>query len=335
MFPRYTRDGLCMKAIRFHQNGAAEVLQYEDVEDPSPGQGEVLVELEAAGLNYIDTYHREGLYPVDLPCTPGMEGAGVVRELGSEVSDFAIGDRVAYAGTMGSYAQLACVDAARLVSLPEGLDIEKGAAALLQGMTAHYLAHGSYPLSPGDVAIVHAAAGGVGLLLVQMAKRAGARVIGTVSTEEKEQLARNAGADDIIRYTEVDYEETVNELTDGEGVNVIYDSVGKTTFLKGLNLLRPRGYMVLFGQSSGPVEPFDPQLLSAGGSLFVTRPTMNHYVQNRDELVNRAIDVLNWIQSGELDLRIGARYPLSEAAEAHRSLQGRLTTGKVVHLTSD
>ena len=319
-----------MKAVRFHQTGGPEVLQYEDVSDPTPTAGQALVKLEAVGLNYIDTYHREGLYPLDLPCTPGMEGAGVVLQVGDGVTSVSNGDRVAYAGAIGAYAEMACVEADRLVPLPEGVELETGAAAMLQGMTAHYLAHGTYALSGDDVAVVHAAAGGVGLLLVQMAKRQGARVIGTVSTEEKERLARDAGADEVIRYTEVDYEEAVRELTGGEGVNVIYDSVGKTTFLKGLNLLKPRGYMVLFGQSSGPVEPFDPQLLSAGGSLFVTRPTMNHYIQTRDELLQRAGDVLTWIRDGKLSLRIGARYDLSAAADAHRALQGRQTTGKVV-----
>ena len=235
-----------MKAIRFHQHGGAEVLTYEDVEDPRPAAGQALVSIQAIGLNYIDTYHREGLYPVDLPCVPGMEAAGNVVAVGEGV-DLVVGDRVAYAGVLGAYAESAAVDAASLVKLPDGVDFETGAAAMLQGMTAHYLVHGSYPLSGGETALVHAAAGGVGLLLVQMAKRLGARVLATVSTEEKEALARQAGADEVIRYTETDFESETLRLTEGRGVDVVYDSVGRTTFEKGFNVLRPRGYMVLFG----------------------------------------------------------------------------------------
>ncbi len=321
-----------MKAMRFHHHGGPEVLVYEDVEDPTPAAGQALVELEAIGLNYIDTYHREGLYPVDLPCIPGMEAAGTVVEVGEGTDVVKVGDRVGYAGAMGSYAGLAAVDADRLVPLPEGVSAEIGAAALLQGITAHYLVHGSYPLSKGDTALIHAAAGGVGLLLVQMAKRLGARVLATVSTPEKAELARGAGADEIILYTETDFEQEVQRLTDAEGVEVVYDSVGKTTFDKSLNVLKPLGYMVLFGQSSGPVEPFDPGLLNVKGSLFLTRPTMVHYVATRDALLQRAGDVLNWLGSGELNLRIGDRFQLAEAADAHRALQGRKTTGKVVLL---
>ena len=321
-----------MKATRFHQHGGPEVLVYEDAEEPTPGPGQVLVGIEAIGLNYIDTYHREGLYPVDLPCTPGMEAAGTVEEVGDGVDSIKAGDRVAYAGVMGSYAECAVVDADRLVPLPDGVGAEIGAAALLQGMTAHYLAHGSYALGAKDTALIHAAAGGVGLLLVQMAKRLGARELATVSTEEKEQLARQAGADEVIRYTEVDFAEEVQRLTDGQGVEVVYDSVGKTTFGKGLDVLKPRGYMVLFGQSSGPVEPIDPGILSVKGSLFLTRPTMAHYIATREDLLARAGDVLNWIDSSELNLRIGDRFKLSEAGDAHRALQGRKTTGKVVLL---
>ena len=319
-----------MKAVRFHANGGPEVLVYEEVADPAPGPGQALVKVEAIGLNYIDTYHREGLYPVDLPCIPGMEAAGTVEAIGEGVDHVAVGDRVAYAGVLGAYAELAAVDAAQLVPVADGVELETGAAAMLQGLTAHYLAHSTFPLTSEHTALVHAAAGGVGLLLVQMAKKLGARVIGTVSTEEKEALARGAGADSVIRYTEVDFEAETMNLTDGKGVDVIYDSVGKTTFDKGLNVLRPRGYMVLFGQSSGPVEPFDPGILNARGSLYLTRPTMFHYVSERAELLQRAGDVFDWIGSGELDLRIGDRFPLAEAAEAHRALQGRRTTGKVV-----
>ncbi len=321
-----------MKAMRFHQYGGPEVLVYEDVTVPEPGPGEVVVRIEAIGLNYIDTYHREGLYPVELPAIPGMEAAGVVDRVGAGVSEVQPGDRVAYAGAMGSYAEEALVPAERLVPLPGDMSFELGAAALLQGITAHYLSHGSYPLGQKDTALIHAGAGGVGLLLIQMAKRLGARVLTTVSTVEKETLALGAGADEVIRYTELDFEEQVMALTDGRGVDVVYDSVGKTTFDQSLNVLRPLGYMILFGQSSGPVEPFDPGILNVKGSLFLTRPTMVHYTQTRSELLERAGDVLGWIASGELDLRIGARFPLSDAAAAHRALQGRKTTGKVVLL---
>ena len=321
-----------MKAMRFHQHGGPEVLVYEDVAAPEPGPGEAVVQIEASGLNYIDTYHRDGLYPVELPCTPGMEAAGIVARVGADVSDIKEGDRVAYAGSMGAYAEQATVPAASLVPLPDGVSSEVGAAAMLQGITAHYLVHGSYALGNGDTALVHAGAGGVGLLLIQMAKRLGARVLTTVSTAEKAELARGAGADEVILYTERDFAEETMALTDGRGVDVVYDSVGKTTFDKSLDVLRPLGYLVLFGQSSGPVDPIDPGILNIKGSLFLTRPTMAHYIQTREALLQRAGDVLNWLGSGELDLRIGARFALSEAADAHRALQGRKTTGKVVLL---
>lgn len=321
-----------MRAIRFHANGGPEVLSWEEVDDPQPAPGQVLIRLEAVGLNYIDTYHREGLYPVALPCVPGVEGAGEVLALGEGVSEVAVGDRVAYAGPMGSYAELAVVPADRVVPLPEGVSSEVGAAAMIQGITAHYLAHGSYPLKETDTALIHAGAGGVGLLLIQMAKLRGARVLTTVSTADKEALARGAGADEVIRYTEVDFGDEVMRLTDGAGVDVVYDSVGKTTFDRGLDVLRPLGYMVLFGQSSGPVPPIDPGILNTKGSLFLTRPTSAHYTQTRQELLARAGDVLDWMAEGTLDLRIGHRFPLSEAAEAHRAIQGRKTTGKVLLL---
>tara|TARA_A100001037_G_C15072041_1_gene599913 strand:- start:131 stop:1102 length:972 start_codon:yes stop_codon:yes gene_type:complete len=321
-----------MKAMRFHQHGGPEVLVYEDVAAPEPGPGEAVVQIEASGLNYIDTYHRDGLYPVELPCTPGMEAAGIVARVGAGVSDIKEGDRVAYAGSMGAYAEQATVPAASLVPLPDGVSSEVGAAAMLQGITAHYLVHGSYALGNGDTALIHAGAGGVGLLLIQMAKRLGARVLTTVSTAEKAELARGAGADEVILYTERDFAEETMALTDGRGVDVVYDSVGKTTFDKSLDVLRPLGYLVLFGQSSGPVDPIDPGILNIKGSLFLTRPTMAHYIQTREALLQRAGDVLNWLGSGELDLRIGARFALSEAADAHRALQGRKTTGKVVLL---
>jgi len=321
-----------MKAMRFHQHGGPEVLVYEDVAAPEPGPGEAVVQIEASGLNYIDTYHRDGLYPVELPCTPGMEAAGIVARVGAGVTDIKEGDRVAYAGSMGAYAEQATVPAARLVTLPDEVSSEVGAAAMLQGITAHYLVHGSYALGNEDTALIHAGAGGVGLLLIQMAKRLGARVLTTVSTAEKAELARGAGADEVILYTEHDFAEETMALTDGRGVDVVYDSVGKTTFDKSLDVLRPLGYLVLFGQSSGPVDPIDPGILNIKGSLFLTRPTMAHYIQTREALLQRAGDVLNWLGSGELDLRIGARFALSEAADAHRALQGRKTTGKVVLL---
>jgi NADPH2:quinone reductase len=319
-----------MKATRFYQFGDADVLVYEDAPEPSLAAGQALVKLEAIGLNYIDTYHRTGLYPVDLPCIPGMEAAGTVSAVGEGVSLVKPGDRVAYAGILGAYAEYAAVEVERLVPLPDGVDFDTGAASMLQGMTAHYLSHGSYNLQPGDTALVHAAAGGVGLLLVQMAKKRGARVIGTVSTPEKEALARGAGADEVIRYTETDFEEEVVRLTDGKGLDVVYDSVGQTTFDKSLNLLRPLGYMVLFGQSSGPVPPFDLGSLAPKGSLFITRPTMAHYIQTREDLLARAGDVLGWLDQGELTLRIGDRFALKDAGDAHRALQGRKTTGKVL-----
>jgi NADPH2:quinone reductase len=321
-----------MKAICFREHGGPEVLSYEELPDPQAGPGQVLIKMEAIGLNYIDTYHREGLYPVDLPCTPGVEGAGEVAALGEGVSGVSVGDKVAYAGAMGSYAELAAVPADRLVPLPEGVSTEIGAAAMLQGMTAHYLSHGSYALKSGDTALIHAGAGGVGLLLIQMAKMRGARVLTTVSTDEKEALARGAGADEVIRYNELNFADEVMRLTQDQGVDVVYDSVGKSTFDQGLDVLRPLGYMVLFGQSSGPVPPFDPGILNTKGSLFLTRPTMAHYIQTREALLTRAGDELNWISSGQLNLRIGARFALADTADAHRALQGRKTTGKVVLL---
>ncbi|MEE3263829.1 MAG: quinone oxidoreductase [Candidatus Latescibacterota bacterium] len=321
-----------MKATLFNAHGGPEVLSYEDVSEPTPSAGEVLLRLDAGGLNYIDTYHREGLYPVDLPCIPGVEGAGVVIGLGDGVTDVKEGDRVGFAGAMGSYAEQIAVPADRLIPLPQGCSSEDAAAVLLQGMTAHYLVHGSYRLGADDTALVHAAAGGVGLLLVQMAKKRGARVIGTVSTAEKEALAREAGADEVIRYTETDFEAETRRLTDDAGVEVVYDSVGLTTFDSGLRLLKPLGTMVLFGQSSGPVPPVNPQILSAEGSLFLTRPTMAHYILTRQALLDRASEVLNWVASGELSVRVGARYSLAEAGAAHTALQSRQTTGKVLLL---
>src|ERR1043165_3721704 len=319
-----------MKAIRVEAYGGPENLIYKEVDKPAPKTGEALVKLEAIGVNFIDVYHRTGLYPLPLPFTPGTEAAGTVEALGSDVSDIAIGDRVAYAMAVGSYAEYAIVPAARLVKIPDHLDAQQAAAAMLQGMTAHYLATSTYQLKSGDLALVHAAAGGVGLLLIQMARRIGARVFGTVSTEEKAKLAREAGADEVILYTEQDFQEEVKRLTEGKGVQVVYDSVGKTTFMKSLNSLAPRGMLALFGQSSGPVPSFDPALLAQKGSLFLTRPSLAQYTLTREELLWRAGDVLKWISSGELKLRIEKSFPLAEAAEAHRQLEGRKTTGKVL-----
>ena len=319
-----------MKAIVVEQYGGDEVLQYKEVATPEPKAGEVRIKLAAIGLNYIDVYHRTGLYPLPLPLIPGLEGAGTIEAVGEGVSNLAVGDRVAYASQIGSYAESVAAAADRLIKLPENIDERNAAAAMLQGMTAHYLVTSTYALKSDDTALVQAAAGGVGLLLIQMAKRIGARVIGTVSTEAKAELARDAGADEIILYTEQDFEEEVKRLTDGKGVQVVYDSVGKTTFLKSLKCLAPRGMLALFGQSSGSVEPFNPALLAQQGSVFLTRPSLFHYTATREELEWRAGDVLNWVAAGELNLRIEKSYPLAEAAEAHRQLEGRKTTGKAL-----
>jgi NADPH2:quinone reductase len=319
-----------MRAIRVPQYGGPEAMRLEDLPTPRPGQGEALVRVEAAGVNFIDVYQRSGLYKGALPVPLGLEGAGTVEAVGPDVTLVRPGDRVAWTGVPGSYATHNLVPADRLVALPAGLDARAGASAMLQGMTAHYLAHSTYPLKPGDACLVHAAAGGVGLLLCQMARHAGARVIGTVSTEEKAALARQAGAHDVILYTRQDFEAEVKRLTAGRGLQVVYDSVGRDTFEKSLGCLAPRGYMVLYGQSSGPVGSFDPQVLNARGSLFLTRPSLFHYTASREELVYRAGEVLGWIQTGRLKLRIGATFPLAEAAQAHRDLEGRKTTGKVL-----
>jgi NADPH2:quinone reductase len=319
-----------MKAVRIHTPGGPEVMRYEDAPEPTPKAGEAVVKVEAAGLNYIDVYFRSGQYKAELPLTIGMEAGGTIRAVGSGVTDVKVGDKVAYTGVPGAYAEYAVVPAARLVALPAGITPKQGAAAMLQGMTAHYLACSTYPLKSGDSCLVHAAAGGVGLLLCQIAKMRGARVIGTVSTEAKAKLAREAGAADVILYTQQDFEAEVKRLTDGKGVDVVYDSVGKTTFDKGFSCLRPRGLMALYGQSSGPVGPFDLQVLNAKGSLFVTRPSLNHHVATREELVQRAGEVLGWIRDGKLTLRTELQFPLKDAAEAHRALEGRQTTGKVL-----
>jgi len=322
-----------MHAVRIHQHGGPEVLRYEEVPTPAPGEGQVLVRLVACGVNFIDIYQRKGLYKLDLPATLGQEGAGVVEAVGPGVTEVKPGDRVAYSNVLGSYAEYVVVPAQRLVPIPEGVTYQQAAAAMLQGMTAHYLVTSTYPLKPGDLCLVHAAAGGVGLLLVQMAKRRGATVIGTVSTEEKAKLAREAGADHVIVYTQQDFEAEVLRVTEGRKLQVVYDSVGKDTFEKSLNCLALRGMLVLYGQSSGPVPPFDPQVLAQKGSLFLTRPVLWHYTTTREELLWRAGEVLDWVRTGELQLRVDRAYPLAQAAEAQRALEGRQTTGKVLLVT--
>ena len=319
-----------MKAVRVHEFGGPEAMCYEEVPTPSPGEGQVLVKVAASGLNFIDVYQRTGLYPNALPYTLGLEGSGVVAGLGTGVGTLKEGDGVTWTGVPGAYADYAVVPEQRLVRMPEGLDVKVGAAAMLQGMTSHYLVKTTYPLKSGDACLVHAAAGGVGLLLVQMAKQCGARVFGTVSTEEKAALARDAGADEVILYTQQDFEAEVKRFTDGKGLQVVYDSVGKTTFDKSLNCLAPLGYMVLYGASSGPVPPFDAAVLNAKGSLFLTRPSLFHYIADRSSLEQRAGDVLRWVAEGSLKLRMEHEFALSDVAEAHRSLEGRKTTGKVL-----
>jgi NADPH2:quinone reductase len=319
-----------MKAIQVKQVGGPEVMEVADLPVPQPKANEAVVKLAASGVNYIDVYVREGRYKTPLPFVLGQEGAGVVIAVGADVRLFKVGDRVAWAGFLGSYAEYAALPADRLVPVPRSVTDEQAAAAMLQGMTAHYLSHDTYPLKKGETALVHAAAGGVGLLLAQMAHHIGARVIATVSTDEKAKLARAAGADEVILYTQADFEAETKRLTGGKGVDVVYDSVGKTTFEKGLNVLRPRGMMVLFGGSSGPVPPFDLIALSQKGSLYVTRPTLGHYIATREELVARSSAVLGMIVTGKLQLRIEYTYPLTEAQRAHRDLEGRKTTGKLL-----
>ena len=323
-------SGRDMIAIQIQQTGGPEVLKLADLPIPEPGPGQVLIRVEAIGVNFIEIYFRKGVYKAALPLVPGSEAAGTVEELGPGVTGFAAGDAVASVSVLGSYAEYALVSAASLVKVPAGLTMEQAAAAMLQGMTAHYLAYSTHPLKAGETALIHAGAGGVGLLLTQMAKRIGARVITTVSTEEKAELSREAGASDVILYTEKEFEPEVKRLTGGKGVDVVYDSVGKTTFEGSLNCLRPRGLVALFGASSGPVPPFDLIQLSGKGSLFVTRPTLWHYIGTRAELEWRAGDVLGWAASGELKLRTEYLYPLAEAAQAQIDLEARRTTGKIL-----
>lgn len=319
-----------MKAVRVHQYGGLEALKYEDVPMPEPGEGEARVKIEAIGVNFIDIYHRIGRYQGSLPLILGQEAAGTVDAVGPNVTDLKPGDRVVYASVQGSYAEYAVAPAWRLVTIPPGVDAQQSAAVILQGMTAHYLTHSTYPLKAGETALVHAAGGGTGQLLVQIAKRRGARVIGTASTEEKAALAREAGADEVILYTQTDFVTEVKRLTNNTGVDVVYESVGKDTFDQSLNCLRRRGYLVLFGQSSGSVPPMDPQILNAKGSLYLTRPTLAHYTADRAELLGRVNDLLSWIATGELKVRIDKTFPLAESGEAHRYLEDRQSKGKVL-----
>ena len=322
-----------MKAIQVKQPGGLESLEMVDIPRPSPAPGQALVRIAASGVNFIDIYFRMGLYKADLPVTLGSEGAGVVESVGEGVSEFAPGDRVAYAMSRGSYAEYAVVPASLLVKIPAAVDFKTAAAAMLQGMTAHYLTHSTFPLKSGDTCLVHAAAGGAGGLIVQMAKMIGARVFGTVSTDEKAAVAREHGVDEAILYTRTDFEADVKRLTGGRGVDVVYDSVGKTTWEKSIGCLRPRGTLALFGQSSGPVPPIDPFLLAAKGSLYVTRANLANYIQDRQELLWRAGDVLNWLAEGKLRLRIDRTYPLADAASAQSDLESRRTAGKLLLVT--
>ncbi|MBI4081518.1 MAG: quinone oxidoreductase [Candidatus Lambdaproteobacteria bacterium] len=321
-----------MKAIRIHENGGSDKLKLEDIPKPAPGEGQAVVKLEAIGINFIDTYQRSGLYKMPLPFTLGSEGAGTVEAVGSGVSEVKAGDRVAYTGVLGSYAEYAAVPAARLVKLPAGVAAEAAAAAMLQGLTAHYLCHDTYPLKPNDTCLVHAGAGGVGLLLIQLCHRIGARVVTTVSTEEKAKLAREAGADHVVLYTKQDFVEETLRFTGGKKLDVVYDSVGQTSFMKGLDLLRPRGMMVLYGQSSGPVPPIDLNILNGKGSLYVTRPSLAHHIASREALLARATAVLEMSRAGSLKLRIGKTYPLAQARQAQDDLEGRRSTGKLLLL---
>jgi NADPH2:quinone reductase len=319
-----------MKAIQVKQPGGPEAMELVELPVPQPKPNEAVVKLSASGVNFIDVYFREGRYKAALPIILGQEGAGVVNAVGTEVTTVNNGDRVAWCGLLGSYAEYAAVPADRMVPIPDGVTDQQAAAAMLQGMTAHYLAHDTYPLKRDETALVHAAAGGAGLLLVQMAHHLGVRVIATVSTEEKAKLAREAGADEVILYTKSDFEAETKSLTGGKGVDVVYDSVGKTTFEKGLNTLRPRAMMVLFGGSSGPVPPFDLMVLAQKGSLYVTRPTLGHYIATREELLARSGAVFGMITAGKLKLRMEHTYPLAQAPQAHRDLESRKTTGKLL-----
>ena len=319
-----------MKTVRVHEYGGLEALKIEDVEKAEPGEGQARVKIEASGVNFIDIYHRIGRYQGNPPLTLGQEGGGVVDAVGPNVTDVKVGDRVVYASAQGSYAEYAIVPAWYLVPVPNEVDVQLATAVMEQGLTAHYLTHSTYPLKQGETALVHAASGGVGHLLVPIAKLRGAHVIGTVSTEEKAALAREAGTDEVIIYTQVDFEAEVKRLTNNAGVDVVYDSVGKDTFEKGLNLIRRRGYMVLYGQSSGPAPQIDPQVLNTKGSLFLTRPTLGHYTADRAELLQRTNDLFQWMSDGKLNVRIDKTFPLTDVAEAHRYLEGRQSKGKIL-----
>jgi NADPH2:quinone reductase len=319
-----------MKAVRVHQYGGLEALKYEDVPLPEPKEGEARVKIEAIGVNFIDIYHRIGRYQGSLPLTLGQEAAGTVDAVGKNVTDVRPGDRVVYASVQGSYAEYAIAPTWRLVPISEKVDAKQAAAVMIQGMTAHYLTFSTYPLKAGETALVHAAGGGTGQLLVQVSKRRGAHVIGTVSTEEKAALAREAGADEVILYTQTDFVAEVKRLTNNAGVDVVYDSVGKDTFDQSLNCLRRRGYMVLYGQSSGSVPPIDPQTLNAKGSIYLTRPFLGHYTADREELLSRVTDLFKWIAAGELKVRIDKTFPLAEVAAAHRYLEDRQSKGKIL-----
>lgn len=321
-----------MKAIQILQYGDPDVLKYQSAPVGNPGANEALIKVEAAGVNYIDVYHRTGRYPGKLPFTPGMEAAGIVEAVGPDVTEVKAGDRVAYAMQLGSYAAYAVVPAVKLAPIPSSVDFRSAAAIMLQGMTAHYLSYSTYSIQNGDTVLIHAGAGGVGLLLTQMARQLGANVITTVSTEEKAALSRKAGAHHVILYEQQDFESEVKRITHGKGVQVVYDSVGKTTFDKSLNCLDPRGFLVLFGASSGPVPPFDPMVLGAKGSLFLTRPSLAQYMLSREEFLWRANQVLGWVADGNLKLQIEHIYPLSQAAQAHKDLEARKTTGKLLLL---
>jgi NADPH2:quinone reductase len=319
-----------MKAIQIRKNGGPEVMALTELPVPEAAAGQAVVKVEAAGVNFIDVYQRNGLYSVQLPYVLGIEGSGTVSRIGSGVDTLAVGDRVAWSAAPGSYAEYVAAPVDKLVKVPEAVGFPEAAAAMLQGMTAHYLTVDTYPIKKGDTVLIHAAAGGVGQLLVQVAKRRGARVLATVSTEPKAELARKAGADHVILYSRTDFVEEVKRLTDGAGVNAVYDGVGRTTFLKSLDCLSRRGMLVSFGQASGKIEPIEPAILGAKGSLYLTRPSLFHYIADRASLERRASEVLGWIAKGELNLHIGDRIPLAEAAEAHRRLEARKTTGKVL-----
>ncbi len=321
---------ILVKAIRISQHGGADVLSFDDIAIADPGAGQVRVTVEAAGVNFIDIYHRTGLYPIDLPFALGLEGAGTVNAVGHGISDLAEGDRVVWKNVPGSYAEQVVAREADVVKIPSEVTTKTAAAVMLQGLTAHFLVNSTYPLQEGDTCLIHAAAGGVGLLLVQMAKMRGARVIGTTSTREKAALAREAGADDMILYTEQDFEAEVQRLTAGEGLEVVYDSVAKATWEKSINCLKPRGYMVFFGNASGPVPPIDPLILTVKGSIYLTRPSLDTYTQTREEYLQRTRDVMDWVQDGQLDVRIGEEHPLKRADRAHTRLEGRQTAGKVL-----